>query len=38
VIVCDAPRHPFPALHPAVRAGLIENARRLDPVVLRWGR
>jgi dihydrodipicolinate synthase/N-acetylneuraminate lyase len=38
VIACDAPRHPFPALHPAVRAGLIENARRLDPVVLRWGR
>ncbi|HTT09428.1 MAG TPA: dihydrodipicolinate synthase family protein [Burkholderiaceae bacterium] len=38
VIGCDAPRHPLPALHPAVRAGLIENARRLDPLVLRWGR
>ena len=38
VIACDAPRHPFPALHPAVRAGLIETARRLDPLVLRWGR
>jgi len=38
VIACDVPRHPFPPLHPAVRAGLIENARRLDPVVLRWGR
>lgn len=36
VIACDAPRHPFPALHPAVRAGLIETARRLDPLVLRW--
>lgn len=38
VIACDAPRHPFPAMHPAVRAGLIETARRLDPLVLRWGR
>jgi len=38
VIACEAPRHPFPAMNPAVRAGLIETARRLDPVVLRWGR
>ncbi len=38
VIACEAPRHPFPAMHPAVRAGLIETARRLDPVVLRWGK
>ena len=38
VIACEAPRHPFPALHPAIRAGLIEAARRLDPLVLRWGR
>lgn len=38
IIECDAPRHPFPNLHPAVRAGLIETARRLNPVVLRWGR
>jgi len=37
VIACDAPRHPLPAMHPAVRAGLIETARRLDPLVLRWG-
>jgi len=36
VIACDAPRHPFPAMHPATRAGLIEMARRLDPLVLRW--
>ena len=36
IIECDAPRHPFPNLHPAVRAGLIETARRLDPMVLRW--
>ncbi|NUZ08371.1 dihydrodipicolinate synthase family protein [Piscinibacter koreensis] len=38
VIACDAPRHPLPALHPATRAGLVEVARRLDPLVLRWGR
>ncbi len=38
VIACDAPRHPFPAMHPAVRAGLLETARLLDPLVLRWGR
>ncbi len=37
VIACDAPRHPFPAMNPAVRAGLIETAKRLDPLVLRWG-
>jgi dihydrodipicolinate synthase/N-acetylneuraminate lyase len=38
VIASDAPRHPFPALHPETRAGLLETARRLDPLVLRWGR
>jgi 2-keto-3-deoxy-L-arabinonate dehydratase len=38
VIACDASRHPWPDLHPAVRTGLIETARRLDPLVLRWGR
>ena len=38
VIACEAPRHPFPTMHPAVRAGLLETARRLDPLVLRWGR
>jgi dihydrodipicolinate synthase/N-acetylneuraminate lyase len=37
VIACEAPRHPFPPMHPATRAGLIETARRLDPLVLRWG-
>jgi dihydrodipicolinate synthase/N-acetylneuraminate lyase len=36
VITNDAPRHPFPAMNPAVRAGLLEAARRLDPLVLRW--
>jgi 4-hydroxy-tetrahydrodipicolinate synthase len=38
VIAHDTVRHPLPALHPATRAGLIEIARRLDPVVLRWGK
>jgi dihydrodipicolinate synthase/N-acetylneuraminate lyase len=38
VIACDVPRHPISPLHPATRAGLIEIARRLDPVVLRWGK
>ncbi len=38
IIDCEAPRHPFPALHPATREGLLETARRLDPLVLRWGR
>jgi dihydrodipicolinate synthase/N-acetylneuraminate lyase len=38
VIACEAPRHPFPGLLPATRAGLIDTARRLDPLVLRWGR
>ncbi|MGT2471887.1 dihydrodipicolinate synthase family protein [Paraburkholderia terrae] len=38
VIACDRPRAPWPGLHPQVRAGLLETARRLDPLVLRWGR
>ena len=38
VIACEAPRHPLPAMHPETRAGLIETAKRLDPMVLRWGR
>jgi 2-keto-3-deoxy-L-arabinonate dehydratase len=38
VIRSDAVRHPIPPLHPAARAGLLEIARRLDPVVLRWGK
>ncbi|MES2956809.1 MAG: dihydrodipicolinate synthase family protein [Pseudomonadota bacterium] len=38
VIACEAPRHPFPAMNPAVRVGLLEAAKRLDPLVLRWGR
>jgi 2-keto-3-deoxy-L-arabinonate dehydratase len=38
VIACEAPRQPWPALHPETRKGLIETAKRLDPMVLRWGR
>lgn len=38
VVKSDAVRHPLQPLHPATRAGLIEIARTLDPVVLRWGR
>ena len=38
VIRCGAPRHPWPALAQPVRDGLIDIARRLDPLVLRWGR
>ena len=36
VIASEAPRHPIAPLHPEPRAGLIEIARRLDPLVLRW--
>ncbi|MEP6724047.1 MAG: dihydrodipicolinate synthase family protein [Variovorax sp.] len=38
VIACEAPRHPLPPMHPDTRAGLLETARRLDPLVLRWAR
>lgn len=38
VIRSDALRHPQEPLHPATRAGLLELARPLDPIVLRWGK
>jgi 2-keto-3-deoxy-L-arabinonate dehydratase len=38
VIRSEAVRHPLLPLHPATRAGLLEIARRLDPMVLRWGK
>ena len=38
VIDCEAPRAPLPALHSDTRAGLVATARRLDPLVLRWGK
>jgi 2-keto-3-deoxy-L-arabinonate dehydratase len=37
VIGSDAVRHPLEALHPATRAGLLEIARELEPLALRWG-
>ena len=37
VIASEAVRHPIQPLHPETRKGLIEVARRLDPLVLRWG-
>jgi dihydrodipicolinate synthase/N-acetylneuraminate lyase len=38
VIGSEAVRHPLERLHPATRAGLIELARDVDPVALRWGK
>ncbi|MDI4657158.1 dihydrodipicolinate synthase family protein [Xanthobacter autotrophicus] len=38
VIAHETVRAPLPAMHPATRAGLIEIALRLDPLVLRWGK
>jgi len=38
IIASDAPREPIAPLHPATRAGLIETAKRLDPLVLRWAK
>ncbi|MBI1775976.1 MAG: dihydrodipicolinate synthase family protein [Proteobacteria bacterium] len=38
IIASEAGRHPLAPLHPATRAGLIEIAKRLDPMVLGWGR
>jgi 4-hydroxy-tetrahydrodipicolinate synthase len=37
VIRSDHVRHPLPPLHPETRAGLLELARTLDPLSLRWG-
>jgi len=38
VIKHETVRLPLQPLHPAVRSGLIEIARRLGPLVLRWGK
>ena len=38
VIKSDAVRHPLEPLHPATRAGLVELAREVEPLALRWGR
>ena len=36
IIHSDRTRAPMPPLHPRTRAGLVELARRLDPLILRW--
>ncbi|CAG9164510.1 dihydrodipicolinate synthase family protein [Cupriavidus pampae] len=36
IIASDAPRHPMPTMPEATRAELLQIARRLDPLVLRW--
>ena len=38
VIRSDAVRHPLQPLHAEAKKGLVEIARRLNPMVLRWGR
>ena len=38
VIVSDFCRHPIPSLEENTRAGLINLAKRFDPVALNWGR
>jgi 4-hydroxy-tetrahydrodipicolinate synthase len=38
VIACDAMRHPFAPLAQTTRKGLIELARPLEPLALRWRR
>jgi len=38
VIECEQPRHPLPAIDQDARAILIETAKRLDALVLRWSK
>lgn len=38
IIASEATRRPIPPLPPAIRTGLVELARRLDPLILRWNR
>ena len=38
VIRSDAVRHPLERLHPGTKAGLLELARPLNPLALRWGK
>ena len=37
VITSDYVRHPLEPLHPATKDGLLELARELDVIALRWG-
>jgi 2-keto-3-deoxy-L-arabinonate dehydratase len=38
IISSEFVRHPQAGLHPATRAGLVELAKRLDPMIVRWGK
>jgi len=38
IIASDAPRHPWPPMQPETRAMLLEAAKRLDVLALRWAR
>jgi 2-keto-3-deoxy-L-arabinonate dehydratase len=38
VIKSDAVRHPLEPMHPATRQGLLELAREVAPLALRWGK
>jgi dihydrodipicolinate synthase/N-acetylneuraminate lyase len=38
IIASEQVRHPTPPLPDPLRAGLLELARRLDPLILRWAR
>ena len=38
VIKSDAVRHPLQPLDPPTRAGLLELAREVEPLALRWGK
>jgi 2-keto-3-deoxy-L-arabinonate dehydratase len=38
IIASEHVRHPIMPLHPGTRAGLVELAKRLDALILRWAR
>ena len=38
VIKHETVRHPLEPLHPQTRAGLLELAREVNPLVLHWGK
>jgi 2-keto-3-deoxy-L-arabinonate dehydratase len=38
VIKSDVVRHPLEPIHPATREGLLEIAREIQPLALRWGK
>ncbi len=38
VIKSDMVRHPLDPIHPATRAGLLDLAREVEPLALRWGK